>query len=118
VPAARTPRHVGLQFYIFDGATYFASPDAGPALWDGSWHFAAGTYDGTTVRLYVDGVEVGDGVIADSPITYGLGTSDELWIGAYAGCSLGWDGDIDDVRVWDRALSADEIAEHAESCAP
>ncbi len=28
-------------------------------IWDGHWHAVLGTYDGTTVRLYVDGTEVG-----------------------------------------------------------
>ena len=38
---------------------------AGPAsVWDGKWHHVAGTFDGSTVRLYVDGVQVGTGTPA------------------------------------------------------
>jgi hypothetical protein len=49
----------GLFFYIFDGASFILSPDGGRAVWDGNWHHVAGTFDGHTVRLYVDGTEVG-----------------------------------------------------------
>jgi Concanavalin A-like lectin/glucanases superfamily len=37
-------------------------------VWDGKWHHAAGTYDGSTVRLFIDGVEVGRGTPANTPI--------------------------------------------------
>ncbi len=108
----------GLSFYVYDGAWYYESPDAGSALWDGEWHFAAGTYDGEWVRLYVDGVEVGTGTFAGAPIAYGLPDGDALWIGAYAACSLPWEGDIDEVRVWETALDASAIAADATSCVP
>ena len=29
------------------------------SVWDGKWHHAAGTFDGTTVRLFIDGQEIG-----------------------------------------------------------
>ena len=31
---------------------------AGPDMYDGNWHFVVGTYDGTSGRVYVDGVLV------------------------------------------------------------
>lgn len=31
---------------------------------DGSWHHCAGTFDGEAMRVYVDGVEVGDDALA------------------------------------------------------
>ncbi len=106
----------GLQFYIFDGSQYISSPDAGTDLWDGEWHAVVGSYDGAAVRLYVDGVEVGEGTPVETSIAYGLSTDDDLLIGAYRGCTLPWEGDIDEVRIWERALTADEVAENAGSC--
>ena len=38
-----------------------ASPAASASIWDNNFHSVFGTYDGTTVRLYVDGVQVGSG---------------------------------------------------------
>jgi hypothetical protein len=104
----------GLQFYVSsnDGLTYAASPDAGTAIWDGKWHNVIGTFDGSTVRLYVDGREVGSGTPDTSPISYGLPTSNDLMVGNYTGCSsypLGFNGSIDQVRIFDRALGAQEI---------
>lgn len=73
------------------------------------WHHAVGVYDGTTMTLYLDGVEVGSkntqysGNIRDH-------TNGNLQIGRY-GPDWGqyFDGKIDDVRIYYRALSASEI---------
>ncbi|WCB91462.1 hypothetical protein DSM104299_00133 [Baekduia alba] len=112
----------GLQFYVAQDAPVAGSvtfsPDAGTGLWtdDQTWHAVAGTYDGARVRLYVDGVEVGSGSAASATIPYnlGAGTLDALTLGAYANQSCGpqftFGAGVDDVRLYDRALSAAEIA--------
>ena len=50
------PNH-GLMFYVSQNQalSFTQSPDAGTGVWDNDWHFAVGTYDGSYVRLYVDG---------------------------------------------------------------
>jgi Concanavalin A-like lectin/glucanases superfamily len=103
----------GLEFYASTngGATWTLSPDAGARVWDGRWHNVIGSDDGSTVRLYVDGQQVGSGTPDSAPIGYGLSTSNDLLIGNYGGCSsLGFTGRIDEVRIFDRALSAPEIS--------
>jgi hypothetical protein len=101
----------GLAFYIFDGAAYTVSPAAAPArVWDGAWHHVVGTYDGHSVRLYVDGGQVADGSPTDRMIGYGI-QSTAPFIGTYrGGCVLGFTGDIDDVRIWSSALTAAAVA--------
>ncbi len=100
----------GLIFYVSnDGLIGIHSPDAGTGVWDGKWHSVVGTYDGSSVRLYVDGIEVGSGTPDTGNIAYGLSTSNDLQIGAYEGCSLPFNGSIDQVRVFNRALGAQEI---------
>jgi hypothetical protein len=78
----------------------------------GEWHHVAATYDGTAWRLYLDGVLDGEAVAnatprADSIQHFAIATTMDSK-GAPAGF---FDGAIDEVRVWKRPLTADEIAE-------
>jgi Concanavalin A-like lectin/glucanases superfamily len=108
----------GLRFFVWNGAAVMFSPPSPGDLWDGGWHLVTGTYDGVAVRLYVDARQVGAGTLATGSIAYGL-PNNTFAIGNNAG-SLGtpvacpgdyaFRGDIDEVQVFDRALSAVEIA--------
>src|SRR5690349_5658377 len=103
----------GIEFYVSSGggSSFTRSPDGGPGVWDGQWHLVTGTFDGTTVRLYVDGGQVESGTSGAAPIDYGALDTRDLFIGNYAGCANhGFDGAVDDVRIYGRALSADEVA--------
>lgn len=104
----------GLEFAIFDGAGSRLSPDAGAAIWDDQWHAVAGTYDGTALRLYVDGAQVGAGTPTAAAVAYNLQFED-LNIGNYPGsvfCAFDYTfpGLIDEARVYTRALDTTEIA--------
>ncbi len=76
---------------------------------DGTWVHVAATYDGTTMRLYVNGVEQGTGVTGPSSIA---ANELPLAIGGQPGRYL--QGALDDVRVYARALSAADIVELAD----
>jgi hypothetical protein len=102
----------GLEFYVSQGrgSIYARSPDAGQRAWDGNWHLAVGTYDGSTIRLYLDGVQVGSGTPWSGSLEYLLPNSNDFYIGNYPGCAdHEFLGAIDDVAVWNRTLGADEI---------
>lgn len=105
----------GLVFYIGQngGMTFSPSPDAGTGLWDGKWHMVVGTYDGSSVRLYVDGTQIGSGGSASGPIGYNLPTSNGLFIGHYDGaCPDGGDnfaGSIDEPTVWNTAWGSSQV---------
>jgi len=87
------------------------------ALPTNSWQHVAFVADGARLRLYRNGVEVTntayDGTIRNPP------TRPELAIGAKLN-DLGneastsapgfWDGNLDDLGIWNRALSLEEIA--------
>jgi len=107
----------GLRFYVWTGSSGPVSPAAPNTIWDGNWHLAAGTYDGAAVRLYIDGRQVGTGTPASGPVVYGL-PDNRFVIGNYGGSLLdppacgsntSFAGDIDEVRVYNRALDAAEI---------
>jgi hypothetical protein len=102
----------GLEFYVSqnDGFNFVDSPDAGN-IWDGNWHFVVGTYDGTMVRLYVDGSQVGTGNSESGQIGYNLTNGNDLFIGHYDGCTAhDFVGTIDEPTVWSTALTASQIS--------
>ncbi len=78
---------------------------------DGHWHHIGLVYDfdGSLRYLYVDGAEVAK----DTNPVGGLPSDDGLYFGADKSLDAGsfFSGLIDDVRIYDRALSADEVAE-------
>ena len=67
----------GLRFLAFQGGSSFAavaSALAPASIWNSQWHAVAGTFDGTTARLYLDGVQVGSAPapVPGGGIHYGL----------------------------------------------
>lgn len=106
----------GISFYVASADSYAESPAADPAIvWDGAWHHVVGTYDRKAVRFYLDGAEVGTGTPASFPIGYNTFTARDMYIGDYdGGLQCGnqgnFAGSIDDVRVWNRALTPAEVA--------
>jgi glucose/arabinose dehydrogenase len=103
------------DYYLMATTEYGGTPGVGsrtmPALLGPStlpvntWTHLAATYDGSSLRLYVNGLEVSNrtqtGAIPTSsdPLSFG---GDPLF-GQY------FSGRIDEIRVYDRALSAPEI---------
>jgi hypothetical protein len=75
-----------------------------------TWVHAAGVYDGSRVRLYLDGVEQASVV---GPVSVGVNAL-ALAIGAEPGGAGKFQGAVDSVEVYARALSATEIASMAE----
>jgi hypothetical protein len=70
-----------------------------------AWMHVAATYDGSTIRLYVNGV-----LQATRAAVFQIGANDlPLSIGGEDDGAGSYRGDIDDVRIYNRALSADEI---------
>lgn len=98
------------RFFVFDDQQTFYRVDADVSLTDGAWTHVAGTYDGASMRIYVDGEHLGTNDSPSRPIGVSSGPSR---IGDYIGDGYGFSGAIDDVRVYNRALSSDEVAELA-----
>jgi hypothetical protein len=71
-----------------------------------TWTHLAATYDGTLLRMYVDGTLVGTVTVGGDLSD----TGDVLRIGGNSTWGEYFSGLIDDVRIYNRALTADEIA--------
>ena len=101
----------GLYFYIGGETTYRLSPNAGTGIWDGEWHHIAGTFDNASdiLKLYVDGVLV-PGTPSGTAGAIGYDTGD-LYFGTYRFPNGSWcfSGTIDQVRIWDGALTESDI---------
>lgn len=80
------------------------------AVNDGDWHHIVGTYDGSTMRLYVDGVEdvstAASGAIAGSSPAPLRISSDGRGNDQY------FDGHIDEAALYDYALTSTRVADH------
>ncbi len=70
---------------------------------DNDWHLLTSTYDGTTAKGYIDGVEV---VSAARTINT---TDSTLKIGEHLNGSVYWDGQIDGVSIYNYALSSSQV---------
>ncbi|MBJ7330078.1 MAG: LamG domain-containing protein, partial [Solirubrobacteraceae bacterium] len=116
------PGGPGAYFYVrgTDGQTH-VSNSSGASLYDGQWHMLAGTFDGRHTRLYLDGAEVGTAADEPTEINYAIATDGSFRIGQYSAPACGaalFPGDIDEVRVYDRALTATEIGRLAAAPGP
>jgi hypothetical protein len=79
---------------------------ANGSITPGSWHHVAMTLSGGTLRGYINSIEVGSLTGIGAITANGI----DLAIGAYRdGNAEFFKGVIDDVRIYDRALTADEI---------
>jgi len=74
---------------------------------DGKWHYVVSTFEGDMLRLYVDGSQVARKLGNGFPDDTG---NQPLRVGANSLRLDGFfEGEIDEVRVWDRALTTQEI---------
>lgn len=109
----------GLRFFAYEGgsnAALVANAVAPASLWNNQWHAVAGTFDGATARLYVDGAQIGSAPapVQGGGIQYGL-PENRLAVGRFpqgAPCDpngFQFVGTIDEVRLYDRALTGAEV---------
>lgn len=109
-----------LEFYIYstqwddDNGVYtkvVASVDT-PADWANNWHHVAGTFDGSTLRLFLDGKEVATATdnhgVAFGGNAVGIG-ADVAFDAQNPNVPNTFSGLIDEVRIYNRALTGDEL---------
>lgn len=107
----------GLRFdvYIADVLVTVSGP-ALPA--DQLWRHLAATYDGVAARLYVDGAMVGSTPAAGPVNGPDPGGASWLMVGSKNGYGHFFDGVVDDLLMYDRALGPAEILALARGSRP
>lgn len=77
------------------------------ALSAGEWYHVAGVYDGTNIKIYINGVERGT-----QPYSNGIvDSATPLLIGKRSD-GRPFNGEIDEVYVWSKSLTAGEVYQH------
>lgn len=80
-----------------------------------TWYHVAVTFDDGSIKIYINGVEKLSGVILKGAINFGAKHTNEedgsrcFWIGYSYKDDRYFDGVISEVRIWNRALTAEEI---------
>ena len=87
---------------IIVGSATAQSPSVLPA---NAWYHIAGTYNGDSVRIYVNGVCTDSSEVSGSVPT----NSHDVYIGIDQNHASHFTGTIDEVRIWNTARNASEI---------
>jgi beta-galactosidase len=104
-----------LEFFIHDGGRISVLTPV-PDSWEYRWHHLAGVYDGSGLKLFVDGKSTAtmphSGKIDSSPYPVAVGRSSEI-IGMEHAGELS-NAAFDNVRIFPRALTQSELFESSD----
>jgi hypothetical protein len=94
------------SFFIHDGSSYYGVTSTGVALTTGATYYLVGTFDGSTLRIYVNGVEqdsaVHGGAVDDSTVQLQISLSSRS----------GWHGRLDEIAIYPNALTPYQVQQH------
>lgn len=94
------------QLYVSSGASTGTSGVGSAVLSQGTWYFITAVYDGTVAYVYLNGLLQASSTIG---LTMNSVTGQTLWVGRNAVSDGYYSGKLDDVRIYNRALSAAEV---------
>ena len=95
-------------FEDLSGADYSVESPSSPNLYNHfQWHFVVTTYDGSTLRIYIDGIQIGTKFVGALPDNT---STQPVRIGANSFKLNGFfTGNVDEIRIWNRPLTDSEI---------
>lgn len=91
-------------FYVDNGSGFVSVTSAATAT-AGVWQHVAGSWDGSLLKVYVNGVLSNTATLIGTNIKSSLNT---IWLGTN-NLSESFDGSIDEARIWNRTLCQGEI---------
>ena len=83
------------------GYSYLSTPES---YTDDQWHQVTAVYDGANRYIYIDGLQK----ISDA-FAYTIPNTANWALGGYNGCNGGFNGKLDEVKVYNRGLTSAEI---------
>lgn len=113
-PAVGANRAVVIRFVSNVLSVFFGNGTTNPSVtpsgtWnDGNWHHLVATYDGTTIRVYMDGQANGTAALA-GPISYGTTPTPLI---ATDATPRNFAGTLDEFAFYNNALSAATVSQH------
>jgi hypothetical protein len=108
-----TPR-TRLTIYDDSQSSYIGRENSNLNIFDGNWHFIAGTWDGGTsssnVKIYIDGLNVDDTDVKSGSFLGMEDKSTDIYLGDTQEISVNkYKGVMDEVGIYSRALTVQEI---------
>ena len=103
--------HGQIAFFVGgnDGNQYYVN---GPTLQPNAWYHVTGVFKGGQyMNLYVNGTEYSK--TTGVPAAIGTSSNYDLQIGNGSYCSYPWDGIIDEVKIFNRVLTTEEVTDEA-----
>ncbi len=96
-----------LSFTYGNGSTFPELVQAFPTgFFDPGFNHVVGTFDGNDLRVYVDGTLLGSLAYSGTPNPSGA----EIWLGQHSVFNRSFLGSLDDVRIYNHALSQSEVS--------
>jgi hypothetical protein len=96
------------NIYVGGGTTAYSAYDDSQS-YDLNWHNIVGIYDGAKVIMYKDGILQSNSTAITGNIT---NTATNVLIGTYQSTSDYFNGNIAQTQIYNRALSAQEVAQN------
>ncbi|MFA6897000.1 MAG: LamG domain-containing protein [Patescibacteria group bacterium] len=100
------PSDKGICFGISKGVDWFYNEVCTNASYiDGSWHYYSGFYDGTNIKIFMDGVLKA----SSSVVTPTMVSDQDVFVGYNNVDHNYFNGSLDNVRIYNYARTADEV---------
>lgn len=97
------------------GGTLNSANSANGVLTANNWYYVSGTYDGTTIKEYINGVLIASTSWAGQTLKDGTAN---LWFGRFAASQEQFAGKIDDVKFYNYARTQKQIIEDMNASHP
>jgi hypothetical protein len=97
-------RNGGKAYFLWHTGSAFVNLQSDEDYNDNKWHYLSAATDGTNFKLYIDGV------LKKTTTSTLIATTTDQIIGAQNTGSSFWNGDLDDIRIYDYARSTAQIA--------